>query len=306
MYQLRFKDNSQPIFHVTGNLCTLGRAPGNTLVLDTSTVDETHARLIQHDGRLFLQDNKSRIGSFVNGKKVKYKELRPGDVITIGNVHFDIVELEDTHLASTRIPALPQPSASHTAADWRLVSDSSWLAGKVFELKDAGTILGRGKDCDIVIPGNHLSRNHAVIRKKGDHLILKDLQSSNGSFVNEMRVEGEQVVRAGDRLRFDVYSFRVQGPTSVESSQPVIQPTASRLPPPAAHKLATLESTLQNIEALKAQEYQQKEWITKPTSHGNRYHEVPVRNHHFGPMFWITMTLGAGVLGILGYIVFTL
>ncbi len=308
MYQLRFKDNSQPLFPVTGNLCTLGRAPGNTLVLDTSTVDETHARLIQHDGRLFLQDNKSRVGCFVNGKKVKYKELKAGDIITIGNVHFDIVQMDESPLASTQVPTAPQRSAINTAADWRLVSDSSWLSGKVFELKDAGTIIGRGKDCDIVIPGNHLSRNHAVIRKKGDHLVLKDLQSANGSFVNEIRVEGEQVVRAGDRIRFDVYSFRVQGPASAEISNPTIQPLAATAgsPPLAARKLANLESTLQNIEALKAQEYQQKEWITKPTSHGNRYHEVPVRNHHFGPMFWITMTLGAGVLGILGYIVFTL
>ena len=68
----------------------------------------------------------------------------------------------------------------------------------------------------------------------------------------------------------------------------------------------SLESTLQNIEALKSQEYQQKEWITKPTSHGNRYHEVPTNKNHLGMMFWISVVLGVGVLGVLGYIVFNI
>lgn len=297
MYQLRFRDNSRPAHPIQANICTLGRGTGNTIVLNTSTVDESHARLVQHEGKLFLQDNKSRSGSFVNGKKVKYKQLAHGDVVSIGNVHFDIVECDDTDLTNTRMPLQTAPSASHIAPGWRLVSDSSWLAGKVFDLTTDSTLIGRGKDCDIVIPGTHLSRNHALLIRHGDHLILKDLDSANGSFVNEARVNDEQVVRPGDRLRFDVYSFRVQGPGAL----PVARQDAGTSGP---RKLINLESTLQNIEALKAQEYQQKEWITKPTSHGNRYHEVPTGSHHFGPLFWVSALLGFGVLGILGYIVF--
>lgn len=301
MYQLRFKDNSRPIFPVTDNICTLGCAKDNTLVLDTSTVDESHARLIQHDGRLFLQDNKSRRGCFVNGKKVKYKELRNSDVVSIGNVHFDILEVEDNNLTSTRVPAPTQRrSAVNISSSWRLVSDSSWLSGKVFELTGDSTLLGRGKDCDITIPGNHLSRNHALILKQGDCLVLKDLESANGSHVNEIRINGEQVIKPGDRLRFDVYSFRVQGPATVETGR------ANQAETSGPRKLINLESTLQNIEALKSQEYQQKEWITKPTSHGNRYHEVPTSKNHLGMMFWISVVLGVGVLGVLGYIVFNI
>lgn len=306
MYQLRFKDNSRPVFSVTENICTLGCAKDNTLVLNTSTVDECHARLIQHDGRLFLQDNKSRRGCFVNGKKVKYKELSHGDVVSIGNVHFDILEVEDNNLTSTRVPVITQRSAVHTAPSWRLVSDSSWLSGKVFELQGDSTLLGRGKDCDIVIPGNHLSRSHALILKHPDHLTLKDLDSSNGSFVNETRINGEQVVRPGDRLRFDVYSFRVQGPATTDGSRSIVGSHNNTSETSGPRKLINLENTLQNIEALKSQEYQQKEWITKPTSHGNRYHEVPTNKGHLGSMFWISVVLGISVLSVLGYIVFNI
>lgn len=300
MYQLRFKDNSRPLFPITANVCTLGRGQGNTVVLDTSTVDESHARIVQHDGKLFLQDNKSQRGCFVNGKKVKYKDLRSGDLISIGNVHFEIIESDDNDLTSTRISAVPNNtqtprSAVHTAASWRLISDSSWLSGKVFELQNDATLLGRGKDCDIAIPGNHLSRKHAQILRHSDYLTVMDLDSANGSYINEVRITGEQVVRPGDRLRFDVYSFRVQGPANANAAAPS-----------AARKLVDLQSTLQNIEALKAQEYQQKEWITKPTSHGNRYHEVPVRKGHHSSMLWVSVLLGAGVLSILAYIVFNI
>ncbi|MCC7516649.1 MAG: FHA domain-containing protein [Pseudomonadales bacterium] len=301
MYQLRFKDNSRPQFPITGNVCTLGRSKDNTIALETSTVDDTHARIVQHDGKLFLQDNKSQRGCYVNGKKVKYKELHSGDVVSIGNVHFEITDVDDSDLTSTRVstpPSKPQlRSAVHTTASWRLVSDSSWLAGKVFELQNDSTLLGRGKDCDIVIPGTHLSRSHALIMKQNGHLILKDLDSSNGSYVNETRINGEQVVRPGDRLRFDVYSFRVQGPATAPQDS---APSAAR----ASRKIVDLHSTLQNIEALKSQEYQQKEWVTKPTSHGNRYHEVPQRKNGLGSMFWVSIVLGISVIGVMGYIVF--
>jgi pSer/pThr/pTyr-binding forkhead associated (FHA) protein len=300
MYQLRFTDNSRPAFPITANVCTLGNGKDNTIVLNTSTVEESHARIVQHDGKLFLQDNKSRRGCFVNGKKVKYKDLHNGDVVSIGNVHFEVIESDDIDLTSTRVPistAQSQPSAVHTAASWRLISDSSWLSGKVFELQGDSVLLGRGKDCDITIPGNHLSRNHALILKNGNTLTIKDLDSANGSYLNEVRIDGEQVVRPGDRLRFDVYSFRVQGPASHDTRTSLNG---------TGRKVLDLQGTLQNIEALKAREYQQKEWITKPTSHGNRYHEVPVRENHLGSMFWISVVLGVGVLGIMGYIIFNI
>lgn len=298
MFQLRFKDNTQAPYNLAEKLCTIGRGVGNMIVLPTSTVSESHAKLIQHDGRLFLQDNKSAYGSYVNGTKVKYKQLKPGDVITLGNIHFDVLEVDATSFAATQTPqAKPLPQA-YVSDAWQLVSDSSWLAGKVFHLKGDKMILGRGRDCDIVIPGTHLSRRHAEIRRQSGSLLLQDLGSSNGSYVNEVKVQGQQIVRAGDRLRFDVYSFRVQGPAGTGAYP-------SETSGPRRIDLSNTSSTLQNIEALKAQEYQPKEWITKPTSHGNRYHEVPSRKGH-SVALWLSMALGLGVLGVLIYIIMSL
>lgn len=296
MYQIRFRDNAYPSFVVTDNPCTIGRATSNHLVLPTSTVSDVHAKLVQHDGRIYLQDNKSAYGSYVNGAKVKYRELKLSDVVTLGNVHFEIVEVDANSLAATAaaklVPARPAMAVT-SGSGWQLVSDSSWLSGKVFHIAKDSVIIGRGKDCDIVIPGTHLSRRHIEIRKEKGGLVVQDLASSNGTFVNETRVSGSQPVRPGDRIRLDVYSFRVEGPG---------EQTASTGDPSGPRKI-DLSGTLQNIEALKSQEYQPKEWVFKPTSHGNRYHEVPTGKHHHTLLLAFSTVLGLGVLGILIYII---
>ena len=298
MYQLRFRDNTNPPYTLADNLCTIGRGVSNMLVLPTTTVSESHAKLIQHDGRLFLQDNKSAYGSYVNGVKVKYKELKVGDIITIGNVHFDVTEVDETSLAATQTPGMKLSAVQqqNLSESWQLVSDSSWLAGKVFELRNQSTLIGRGKDCDIVIPGTHLSRRHIEVRKDQGFLVIQDLGSSNGTYVNEERIKGQCKVRPGDRIRLDVYSFRVQGPADVEA----------RMNETSGPRRIDLSSTLQNIEALKSQEYQPKEWVTKPTSHGNRYHEVPGRKNHHMLLLGFSVVLGLSVLGILMYIIMNL
>lgn len=295
MYQIRFRDNAYPPFMVTDNPCTIGRAATNHLVLPTSTVSDVQAKLVQHDGRIYLQDNKSAYGSYVNGTKVKYKELKLGDVVTLGNVHFEIVEMDAASLAATAAvnAAPPRAAVTTNGQGWQLVSDSSWLSGKVFRIVKDTIVIGRGKDCDIVIPGTHLSRRHIEIRKDKGGLIVQDLASSNGTFVNESRVNGTQTVRPGDRIRLDVYSFRVEGPADQGTSK------ADNSGP----RKIDLSNTLQNIEALKAQEYQPKEWVFTPTSHGNRYHEVPTGKHHHTALLAFSALLGLGVLGILMYII---
>jgi transcriptional regulator of acetoin/glycerol metabolism len=77
--------------------------------------------------------------------------------------------------------------------------------GPVALLSDAGTrelVLGREDDCTLPLPGADVSRRHAVIRKEGRAIVLCDLGSRNGTYVNGRRVnaivlEQHDVVRIG-------------------------------------------------------------------------------------------------------------
>jgi pSer/pThr/pTyr-binding forkhead associated (FHA) protein len=74
-----------------------------------------------------------------------------------------------------------------------------------------------------VFPGTHLSRQHLAITLFEDHLALEDLNSANGTFVNETRIQTSKAV-PGDKLRLDVYTFKIIGPGPTEAKTQVRAP----------------------------------------------------------------------------------
>jgi pSer/pThr/pTyr-binding forkhead associated (FHA) protein len=68
-----------------------------------------------------------------------------------------------------------------------------------FELKKETATLGRNTDCDFQIPLANVSRRHTQLMVKGEKLFVRDLGSSNGTFVNNKRVQ-EAELNAGDTL----------------------------------------------------------------------------------------------------------
>jgi pSer/pThr/pTyr-binding forkhead associated (FHA) protein len=70
-------------------------------------------------------------------------------------------------------------------------------------------IIGRRTDCDVRIPQIVVSRKHCRVIDQGDKIVVQDLGSANGTFVNSERVM-EAVVRAGDKLGVGQIVFTVQ------------------------------------------------------------------------------------------------
>jgi DNA-binding response OmpR family regulator len=61
-------------------------------------------------------------------------------------------------------------------------------------------ILGRAIECDVVVEGRLVSRQHAAISRSGTVYTLEDLGSHNGTSVNGQRLGGPWVLRDGDRI----------------------------------------------------------------------------------------------------------
>jgi len=70
------------------------------------------------------------------------------------------------------------------------------------------TIIGRGEDCDIILPSRQVSRNHARIRRSGGRHILEDLDSKNGTFVNGKDLTEPYTLRDGDEIQVAL-SFKI-------------------------------------------------------------------------------------------------
>jgi len=81
-----------------------------------------------------------------------------------------------------------------------LVGESGPIAGKVFKIGPKGVKIGRDPNKnDIVIPDDRISREHAWVGPEGDSVVVKDLDSSNGTFVNNTDVRiTKQALKEGD------------------------------------------------------------------------------------------------------------
>jgi hypothetical protein len=76
-------------------------------------------------------------------------------------------------------------------------------------LKDEVT-LGRGEDNDVVIPHASVSRAHARLMRRNGGFELMDLGSTNGSYVDERKVQGSVFVSPGSQVRFGDIKFLLQ------------------------------------------------------------------------------------------------
>ena len=90
------------------------------------------------------------------------------------------------------------------------------------ELNPEGTTIGRGPACDIVIDSRDVSRRHAcVFRNRSGQWVFEDLGSSNGLFVNGVRVEA-CTVGPDDEVMIGPVSLSLSGPPELRTGPAVV------------------------------------------------------------------------------------
>ncbi|MGC9336028.1 MAG: FHA domain-containing protein [Anaerolineae bacterium] len=73
--------------------------------------------------------------------------------------------------------------------------------GREHPLSGDVVTIGRAVECDVVITSRRVSREHASLRREGWRVILEDLGSTNGTFLNDERVFNPVELRDEDRIR---------------------------------------------------------------------------------------------------------
>jgi pSer/pThr/pTyr-binding forkhead associated (FHA) protein len=81
---------------------------------------------------------------------------------------------------------------------------------KAVPLRSEVTTIGRQEDCQVRIVSSEVSRKHCQLFEKKGHLLVKDLNSANGTFVNGKRVKEQLILEAGATLSVGPVTFQVE------------------------------------------------------------------------------------------------
>lgn len=226
-------------FPVTQRRVTIGRK-GTDIRLSDRKISMQHCALEVEGGKVTLVDLESRNGIFVNGKKVTSAQLKNLDEIQIGFTKLKIVIVEDLEAFRTRNLQTEVDEKTSNRDIGRMIDDelkrfSKWdlshkadetvsgarklrrafgleivegeEAGRTIRIETETTTLGRGK-ADISVRDVDISRTHAELTQRGKEVVLRDLDSTNGTFVNGKKIS-KAVLNHEDRIQMGGTVFRV-------------------------------------------------------------------------------------------------
>jgi predicted component of type VI protein secretion system len=94
--------------------------------------------------------------------------------------------------------------------DYQLVIVRGRSAAQALQLADGVTTVGRHDDCQLRIKSSQVSRKHCELFEKKGLLLVKDLGSANGTYVNGEKVDGQRVLESGDELTIGGVKLRVE------------------------------------------------------------------------------------------------
>jgi ATP-binding cassette subfamily C protein len=192
---------------------TIGRSDDCTIVIKDNRISRRHANVELVDGRVRVVDNGSANGIWVGDKQVQSLDLEPGGRFRIASTIFELVGPPPPPLPAPAPPPPPEPAAEDAAPQTlitseipefvvRVVGGKGAPVGKEVKAATGFVTLGRGEDCSFPLQDESASRRHARVEAlAGGSFRVVDTGSANGVWVDQKRVAGDQVVRAGEKFR---------------------------------------------------------------------------------------------------------
>jgi len=243
----------------------LGSDAGCAISLTGAAVLPRHALLQgQADGQVIIRKASPAAEVFINGVRLGTEPtpLLHGDKLEVAGQELTFVD--ERRSGSTQyVKAFTPATAGGPAKAGVKPPAIGVTGGRVVSLTDgreyvitgASLVFGREAGCDVVVAGKDVSRRHAEILQTPKGYVVVD-SSTNGTFVNEERVEGQRILARADVIRLGDEQFRfyvdVAPATAVPPPPPLPPPGQAASPPqavPPAGAADRLRHTVHGLEA---------------------------------------------------------
>jgi pSer/pThr/pTyr-binding forkhead associated (FHA) protein len=222
---------------------TLGSDAGCAIALAGAGVLPRHVLLQgQADGQVVIRKASPAAEVLINGVRLGAEPtpLLHGDKVEVGGHELNFVD--ERRSGSTQYvkaftpsagPGPAKPAAKLTSIGTTGGRVVSLTDGREYVLTGASLVFGREAGCDVVVPGKDVSRRHAEIVQTPKGYLLVD-SSTNGTFVNEERVQGQRILARADVIRLGDEQFRFYADVGAATAGPPPSPGPVDNPPPAA------------------------------------------------------------------------
>src|SRR5213593_3845271 len=225
----------------------LGSDPSSAIPLAVPGVLPRHAKLKSlPDGQVVISKAVPEAEVLINGVRLGAEPtpLLHGDKVEIAGQELTFVD--ERRSGSTQyVQAMSVPQAMAQAkaeAKGGKAGATANTGGRVVSLTDgreyaiAGSslVFGRDASCDVVVAGKDVSRRHAEIVQTPKGYLLVD-SSTNGTSVNDVRVEGQRLLARADVITIGEEKFRFYADTAASppaNPQPGLAASAPPAVPP--------------------------------------------------------------------------
>jgi predicted component of type VI protein secretion system len=177
----------------------VGTAATADLALEDTDVAGTHVKVYSANGDFSIFDVSGQ-GFAHNGKRTLKAAVADGDEIQIGATKLRLSK-SGASAPTPAPPAEPPAPASAPSGRCELMAVKGNDAGRSYDLlKKTMFLIGRGVSTDITVWDIRVSRVHCRIDRDENGYLVTDLNASNGTYVNGLKIETHRL-RPGDEIK---------------------------------------------------------------------------------------------------------
>ena len=185
---------------------TIGRSRDNDIVVDGKNISRFHGRFYPAQGGWVYEDLNSRNGTFVQGRRIHRIQFEGALELLLGSRHPE----RAIRLLFSPMVATPDAAPSLEQEGWYT---TGYMLSHTYEPVETSTsvLLGRHPRADIRLDSPVVSRRHARLVFTPQGWMLEDLNSTNGTFVNGVRIRRPVLLHRGDLIQIGSYRLIYQG-----------------------------------------------------------------------------------------------
>src|SRR5919108_2086716 len=218
----------------------LGADPSCAIPLSGPGVLPRHAKLKGlADGQVVITKAVPEAEVLINGVRLGAEPtpLLHGDKVEVGGQELTFVD--ERRSGSTQyVQAMSVPQAMAQAKGGKATANTggrvvSLTDGREYAIAGSSLVFGRDASCDVVVPGKDVSRRHAEIVQTPKGYLLVD-SSTNGTIVNDVRVEGQKLLSRADVITIGEEKFRFYADAGRPTESPGNPPPGPAASAPSA------------------------------------------------------------------------